>query len=203
MGRCYTVADFESRRDHADLEWALNPEIFSRAIVKFNIKPQIDLFASRLNTKCPAYISFKPDPHALSVNAFHTSWGKVAFYAFPPFCIIQRVLQKIRQDEATGLVVIPHWPTQSLWPYLTSMLIDYPLILPRTEKTLILPPRPNHLHPLYKTMKLLMCHLSGDLLKSRDFRMELQKSSTNPGAMEQQSSTNPTYGSGNSTVVKE
>jgi hypothetical protein len=200
-GRENTVADFESRRDHADLEWALNPEIFSQAIVKFDIKPQIDLFASRLNTKCPAYISFKPDPHALSVNAFHTCWTKVAFYAFPPFCIMQRVLQKIREDEATGVVVVPHWPTQSWWPYLTSMLIDYPLILPRTEKTLMLPSSPSQLHPLHKTMKLLMCHLSGDLLKSRDFRMKLQKSSTNHGAMEQPSSTNPTYGSGNNTVV--
>ena len=57
-------------------------------------------------------------------------------YAFPPFSILQRVLQKFSEEEATGLLVVPNWPTQIWWPYLMNMLIDFPLILPRKQDTL-------------------------------------------------------------------
>jgi len=36
----------------------------------------------------------------------------------PPFSVIQRVLQKISEEEATGLLLVPNWPTQTWWPYL-------------------------------------------------------------------------------------
>nr|KAG5688439.1 hypothetical protein BaRGS_001856 [Batillaria attramentaria] len=35
------------------------------------------------------------------------------FYAFPPFSVIPRVLQKVRRDRAEGVIVVPRWPTQS------------------------------------------------------------------------------------------
>ena len=57
-------------------------------------------------------------------------------HTFPPFSILQQVLQKISEEEATGLLVVPNWPTQIWWPYLMNMLIDFPLILPRKEDTL-------------------------------------------------------------------
>ena len=69
-----------------------------------------------------------PNTGAYSINAFHISWKDLTFYAFPPFCIIQRVLQKITEEEATGILVAPYWPTQSWWPYLTNMLINVLLI---------------------------------------------------------------------------
>ena len=37
-------------------------------------KPEIDLFASCLNTKCFKYASKKPDPDAYQVNAFSLCW---------------------------------------------------------------------------------------------------------------------------------
>jgi hypothetical protein len=110
--------------------------------------PDIDLFASRINFQVKPYIAYKPDPEAYAINAFHTSWKDFKFYAFPPFSIIQKVLQKINEEKATGFLVVPHWPTQTWWPYLMHMLIDLPLILPREKQTLYLPADPQRVQPL-------------------------------------------------------
>ena len=130
------IVDSESRKSCRETEWALNPQIYHDAIAELGKIPDIDLFASRLNYKCKLYVSYQPDPGAFAINAFHLSWNSLNFYAFPPVCIIQKVLHKIQEDSATGLVLVPYWPTQAWWPYLTNMLVASPLVLPRKQNTL-------------------------------------------------------------------
>lgn len=125
---------------------------------------------------------------------------KLGFLCLPPFCIIQKVLQKKQGDRATGLLVVPHWPTQPWWPYLANMLIASPLILPRKQDMLHLPSNPGLLRPLHKTIKLLLCHLSGQTSLVRAFQGQLQTSSYKHGNQEPRSSTNHTYKDGNFTV---
>ena len=78
----------------------LNPDIPSDALDRLDVKPEIDLFASRLNHQFSRYISYKPDLDAEAVNAFTMSWSDVIFCAFPPFCIIPSVLQKNHQGQS-------------------------------------------------------------------------------------------------------
>ena len=111
-GKTNIEANEESGRENQDTEWMLNPDILSDAMDRLDVKPEIDLFASRLNHQFPRYISYKPDPDAEAVNAFTMSWSDVTFYAFPPFCIIPSVLQKIIKDRARGILVVPDWPNQ-------------------------------------------------------------------------------------------
>ena len=125
------------------------------------------------------------------------------FYAFPHFCIINQVLKKISEEKATGIIVIPHWPTQSWWPYLTNMLINCPLMLPSTPTTLMLPSHPQKIHSLQKKLRLLMCHLSGDYLKVKEFQKKLLQSLYKHGDRGLENSTDTIYKSGNSTVVNE
>ena len=106
-------ADRESRLPWKETEWCLDRSIYIAVIQKLDITPDIDLFASSLNHQLKSYIAYRPDPRALAVNAFHISWKEYTFYAFPPFCIIQRVLQKINIDQATGLIIVPNWPAQT------------------------------------------------------------------------------------------
>ena len=82
----------------------------------------------------------------------------------PPFSIILKTIRKIMEDKATGLFVVPHWPTQFWCPYLASMLIAQAIILPRKHKLLYLPAEPERIHPLSKSL------LPGiwQSLKSRD-----------------------------------
>ncbi|KAI8428911.1 hypothetical protein MSG28_007543, partial [Choristoneura fumiferana] len=79
------IADAESRKAvNPDTEWELSDNAFKTIVQRFG-KPEIDLFASRSNAKCSNFISWKPDPDALAVDAFTTSWRSKFFYAFPPF----------------------------------------------------------------------------------------------------------------------
>ena len=106
------IADKESRHFHiSNTEWQLNPHILHDALELIKFHPHIDLFASRLNDQFELYCSYRPDPGAGFVDAFSIFWSEFRFYCFPPFSCILKVLQKIRQDRATGVIVVPKWPT--------------------------------------------------------------------------------------------
>jgi hypothetical protein len=116
-------ADRESRRLNPDIEWNLSIAAFERIRVHFGV-PEIDLFASRTSAKCEIYISWKPDPDALTVDAFTISWYNKYFYAFPPFTLVLKCLHKIINDNATGIVVFPYWPSQPWFPLLLRLVIS-------------------------------------------------------------------------------
>ena len=108
-------ADSLSRLINKDTEWKLNSKVFDTIKRHFGI-PDIDLFACKENTKCKNFFSWKPDPEALQVDAFTVSWTGLKFYAFPPFSLILKALVKIRQDRATGVMVVPDWLGQPWYP---------------------------------------------------------------------------------------
>ena len=113
-------ADRASRVFHDNVEWALNPKHFEKACKVFG-KPDIDLFASRLNYKCHHYISWLPDPQAEAVNAFSMTWRGLNAYGFPPFSLIQRTLNKLARDKVhTMILVTPTWTTKSWWRIASS-----------------------------------------------------------------------------------
>ena len=90
--------------------------------------PEIDLFATRLNHKLPIYVSWKPDPYSVSINAFSVSWSQSYMHCFLPFSVIWKVLKKIRDNTAEAIVITPHWPTQSWFPAALQMCIAQPLV---------------------------------------------------------------------------
>ena len=90
-----------SREFNATLEWTLNSSFFDKVVQGFS-RPTVDLFASRVNYRLPAYVSWKPDPNAFFVDAFSISWAQFTHgYVFPPFCLLSRCIQKIAQEKAT------------------------------------------------------------------------------------------------------
>ena len=155
-------ADAESRRLEIHTEWKLKPSIFTYVCKNLFFQPDIDLFASRLNTQLPTYISYRPDPHCIAVNAFTEFWGNLNFYAFPPFAIIPQVLQKILQEEALGILVVPDWPTQPWFIRLMEMTVTSVILYPRQD-LLILPSDAELTHPLAETLHLRCCLTDGAL----------------------------------------
>ena len=69
----------------------------------------------------------------MAINAFPISWTPCNFYAFPPFSVIPKVLQKIQVEEATGLLVVPCWPTQPWWLLVMRLLVLENLVLPKKK----------------------------------------------------------------------
>ena len=193
------VADHESRNFDGSTEWSLNTKVFEDISNKWG-PFQIDLFASRLNYKVQDYVSWKPDPGAKFVNAFHMNWANSYFYCFPPFSVIASCLQKIEFHEATGVILIPLWQTQPWFTTLLHLLIDRPLLLPQSNN-LLTQPHSGALHPLRKRLRLLACRVSGKASSRATFQGKLQKLSCNPGPLEHKSNTNRTSGDGFSFVV--
>nr|CAI5851674.1 unnamed protein product [Callosobruchus analis] len=109
-------ADEESRILPPETEWSLHIQAFKNISRKLGT-PHIDLFATRHNPKCGKYVSWLRDPGAIAVDAFTLDWGKFFFYAFPPFSMILRCIQKIIADRAEGILVTTNLGTLYLNDY--------------------------------------------------------------------------------------
>ena len=198
-GSTNVEADTESRQFNSSTEWSLNLEVFAD-LDKMWGPFELDLFASRLNFKVSSYVSWKPDPGAKYVNAFFVSWKEYYFYAFPPFSVIAACLQKIEQDQATGVLLVPVWQTQPWFTPLLHLLVDSPVLLPQS-RCLLTQPHNHALHSLRKQLKLMACKLSGKASSRETFQTRLQRSSSNPGLMERKSNIDHTSNSGLTFVV--
>lgn len=151
-------ADQLSRQKFQDTEWELANYAF-RDIVNFLDKPEVDLFASRINTKCNKFVSWKNEPGAWKIDAFTIPWTKLNFYAFPPFSLILKMLQKILHEKAEGIVVVPKWPTQPWYPLLQKMSVSEPIVFKPNKNLLKSPFR--HSHNLHASLTLVAVRLSG------------------------------------------
>ena len=200
-GKCNKAADRQSREINTNTEWMLNPTLLNKALDKLPARPDIDMFASRLNKQFPRYISYRPDPGAYLVDAFSAQWNELNGYYFPPFSVIPKVLQKLEQDKATGVVVIPRWPTQVWYSMAMRMLISCPVLLQHSARLRALPSHPKRVHPLHKKLDLLICHLSGNSCMQAAFHKQLQISSCVPGEMGPKSSTGHIFPSGKLTAT--
>ena len=79
-----------------------------KTIVDFSdLEPVVDAFASKGNQRLPQYWTKKDD-------AFQQDWSSGILWMNPPFTQMDRVVQKILQDEAQGILIIPCW-TRCLW----------------------------------------------------------------------------------------
>ena len=177
------VADEESRKQYTDAECMLNKIIFDFAIEYFGIKPDIDLFASRINKQLPIYVAYKPDPNAMATDAFSLKWDDKLFYLFPPLSVMTSCLQKIDQDKTEALLVVLYWKPQVWYPVLLRSLVRPPILSEENKYNLLQPSDPNFVHPLANTMKVMVCHVSGDTIKTLEFRRKLQKLSWDLGGM--------------------
>ena len=92
------TADWESRHHNDSSNWQLSPAVFD-AVSQLLGPFSIDLFASRINHQLPIYCSWRPDPGAISVDAFSMPWRDKSPNLFPPFCLISRALLKIQRES--------------------------------------------------------------------------------------------------------
>lgn len=77
-------------------------------------------------------------------------------------------------ERVTGIVVLPNWPTQHYYSTVMKMLIAHPLYV-RKRQTLLQIPNSKQIHKIWDKLYLLICLLSGDQLKTDNFRKTLPK----------------------------
>jgi ribonuclease HI len=172
-GRLNVLTDTLSREVQiVNTEWSLCPQIFSEIYRKFSA-PNIDLFATRYNTKLMTYVSPIPDPQAYAVDALSMDWKNWWAYAYPPMAIIPQVLTKIRTENCQVLLVAPANPSAPWYQDMLDLLIDQPVSLPVVPK-LLKQPRTNMFHWNPACLRLHVWILSNDRLKQKDFLMKQQ-----------------------------
>ena len=149
------------------------------------------------------YVSWRPDPGSLLTDAFTLNWSTyTCFYAFPPFCLIDRVLTKVEHDQAFGILITPLWHTQPWFPKMLKLLVRNPYILP-TYSNLLALPSSHRLHPLRDRLRLIACVLSGRLTETEAFRNKLPKLSSHPGVQIPGDATGQHCKSGFTSVVRQ
>ena len=161
------IADRESRDLNVESEWQLSHKSFRELCKQFG-DPGIDLFATRINSHCSMFVSWKPDPDAYAIDAFTVPWGNMFFYAFPPFALILRTLHKISCEKAYGIMVVPKWCSQPWYPLYLSMTVSK-LIEFGPDRELLLSPF-RQPHPLHKKLTLVAAILSGNHSEERKYR---------------------------------
>lgn len=140
-------ANRESRIKNIDTEWELADHAFHQAIRMFD-HPEIDLFATRSNTKCKKFLVWKNDPDALAIDAVTVNWHLLGmFWAFLLFALILKALKKIIVDRATGIVVVSYWTSQPWFPLFMSLLVEKLLIF-KPSPDLLLSPYRSIQHPI-------------------------------------------------------
>lgn len=134
-GKLNTKADHRSRNFNDQLEWQLNKAIFEQ-LCSLWPKPEIDLFASHLNTQLPVFCSWNDDPESSFVDAFTLDWSKYYNYIFPPFSMVGHCVKKIITDKADVLFIGPIWPIQP-W-FVQVMKLNRPSVCTyRSEKHVV------------------------------------------------------------------
>ena len=126
------IADHLSRPNQSiPTEWSLHPEIVKR-IFRVWGTPEVDMFAT-----LPRFMSPVPEPRALAVDALSQDWQGRSMYMFPPFPLLNRVVQKLRSTQAAEVILVaPWWTSQPWFPHLLRLCVEHPLTLPYRQDLL-------------------------------------------------------------------
>jgi hypothetical protein len=144
-GHLNVLADLLSRRHQViNTEWSLSPQVATR-IWKVWGQPHVDLFATPANAKLPLFVCPYQDPAALDTDAFSLSWTGMWVYAFPPFPLLNEVLQKMSREPCDMILIAPAWPSQSWFHRLLELSVDHPRSLP-SHPRLLKQPDQNSFH---------------------------------------------------------
>ena len=181
MGQHSVIADSLSRENQViGSEWTLCQEVVRKITRRWSMN--VDLFATSLNYRFPAYFAPLADPMSLGTDSMVQSWDHLQAYAFPPFSLIRQVLNKIRFSRGTQVTLIaPFWPQKEWFPDLLELLTEPPLRLPERRDLLKQP----HFHRFHQGLHMLNLHawrLSSDSPDMKDSLIEwLSKSPLQEG----------------------
>ncbi|KAI2650236.1 UDP-2,3-diacylglucosamine hydrolase [Labeo rohita] len=90
---------------------------------------QVDLFAMRENAQCPLWYSLA-HPAPLGLDAMVQTWPSLCLYVFPPIVLLPGVLERVRRDGVSLLLVAPYWPGRVWFSDLISLLDGSPWEIP-------------------------------------------------------------------------
>ena len=159
-GKLNVIADGLSRREPLPSEWILQEEIFQRIRACYP-SMTVDAFATRFNTKLPAFFSPFPDPEALAIDALTANWDGLDLYAFPPTVLIPAILRKLQDHQCLMTLIAPFRWDRSWVSLLFHRSLEPPRRLRLKEDSLF--QLPDRVHPDPGMLNLHVWRLFGGL----------------------------------------
>ena len=114
-------------------------------------------------------------------------------YGNPPWCLIGRVLSKIKAQEAQVILVAPMWKGQVWYPVLLEMLRDYPRLI-HPQESLLQRAGAQRIPEIIP--QLAVWPVSGKDTETASFLQKLQTSCLPPGGRSPRNHTSLTLASG-------
>ena len=148
----------------------------------------------------PTYVSWRPDPGSVAVDAFSFRWEYDLAYCFPPFSMVAKTLAKIQRDRVEAILILPLWPTQSWFPTAMKMITDHPIMFSASQ--LHLPNKPRAQHPLVGNLRLVALRLSANPSNNINFLQRLKTSSSPHGGEVHGHAMRQHWGNGNHFVSR-
>ena len=74
--------------------------------------------------------SWEQHHQAYAVDAFSITWDRMFAYAFPPICLVPKVLEHMKQGHCQIIRIAPQWPRRHLYPDLLQLCVANPIRLP-------------------------------------------------------------------------
>ncbi|XP_045133325.1 uncharacterized protein LOC123517379 [Portunus trituberculatus] len=175
-GSANVLADCLSRQDQIiSTEWTLHQEVCN-LLWRLWSYPTVDLFAMRLNFRLPNFISLFRDPMAVATDAFLYNWDHQDLYAFPPFPLIRKVLNKLRIARQTNVILIASfWPQREWFPDLIQASVATPRCLPQ-HRDLLRQPHVRKFHQALPMLQLTAWKLSSESFVTEAIPPELRNS---------------------------
>lgn len=113
------AADMISKEGLPPWDWGLHPQVLQHLWDKFG-RVQVNLFAFLDNAHCHLLYSMSEPPGPLGLDTLAHDW------AFPPFPLIQAMLDRTRIAEHCLLLVAPYWPRQPWFSLIMFLLSGTP-----------------------------------------------------------------------------
>ncbi|CAC5399049.1 unnamed protein product [Mytilus coruscus] len=172
-GKLNIPADHLSRNKIQPTEWTLNNQIVQSVLAMWG-EPTIDLFASVHNHKRPVFCTWLTHPSALAVDALSISWEKMWAYAFPPICLIPKVLKHMSQFNCRLILIAPMWPRRHWYTELLPKSFASAIKLP-TRQNLLYQPNTTIYHPNPRSVQADSLALSTTISEIKGFSRETRK----------------------------
>ena len=166
-GKDNVLADQLSRHKVLTTEWSLKTEIVQNIFMTWG-HPLMDLFASESNHQTEIFCTWIPSSRAFATDALSISWENMFAYAYPPICLIPKVLNHMLQHHCEIILIAPQWPRRHWYTQLLQLLIACPIQLP-VVSDLLVQPKTQIYHPKPELFKLTAWRLSTDSSKRKAF----------------------------------
>ena len=139
--------------------WSLSDPAATKMFTRWG-RPDVHLMASDMSRKAPVFFSWtRADQEAWGLDSLaqDVHWNQFELpYCFPPFPLLQQVLDKCKRQEVDRMILVaPWWSGKTFFPSLLEMLLECRRIPVNTNLvvdlvTKILPPD-------IKRLKLAAC----------------------------------------------